>query len=125
MIILSIRPCRTSRVLLHAVKSYDMGPSRFTCHPRGRCAADFYRPWPGLNTQPLSPVASTLTTTPQRRHKWVTEGINAQVSVAKVLQEFIQLLFNGIMTTVCCVIVHSEIRGFVVGNLKAGLLNPW
>jgi hypothetical protein len=27
MIILSIRPCGTSRVLLHAVKSYDMGPS--------------------------------------------------------------------------------------------------
>jgi hypothetical protein len=44
MIILSIRPCGTSRVLLHAVKCYDMGPSRFTSHPRGRCAADFYRP---------------------------------------------------------------------------------
>jgi hypothetical protein len=42
--IVSIRPCGTSRVLLHAVKSYDMGPSRFTSHPRGRCAADFYRP---------------------------------------------------------------------------------
>jgi hypothetical protein len=44
MIILSIRPCGTSRVLLHAVKSYDMGPSRLTSHPKGRCAADFYRP---------------------------------------------------------------------------------
>jgi hypothetical protein len=44
MRILSIRPCGTSRVLLHAVKSYDMGPSRFTSYPRGRCAADFYRP---------------------------------------------------------------------------------
>jgi hypothetical protein len=41
--ILSIHPCGTSRVLLHAVKSYDMGPSRFTSHPRGKCAADFYR----------------------------------------------------------------------------------
>jgi hypothetical protein len=29
---------------LHAVKSYDMGPSRFTSHPRWRCGADFYRP---------------------------------------------------------------------------------
>jgi hypothetical protein len=29
---------------LHAVKSYDMGPSGFTSHPTGRCAADFYRP---------------------------------------------------------------------------------
>jgi hypothetical protein len=38
---LSIHPCGTSRVILHAVKSY-MGPSRFTYHPRGRCAADFY-----------------------------------------------------------------------------------
>jgi hypothetical protein len=63
---LSIRPCGTSRVLLHAVKSYDMGPSRFTSHPRGRCAADFYRV---LNPQPLGPVASTLTTTPPRRPK--------------------------------------------------------
>jgi hypothetical protein len=44
MRILSIRPCGTSRVLLHAVKSYDMGPSRFTSHPRGRCAVDIYRP---------------------------------------------------------------------------------
>jgi hypothetical protein len=62
MIILSIRPCGTSRVLLHAVKSYDMGPSRFTSHPIG--AADFYRV---LNRQPLGPVASTLTTTPPKR----------------------------------------------------------
>jgi hypothetical protein len=44
MIILSIRPCGTSRVILHAVKFYNMGPSRFTSHPRGRCAADFYHP---------------------------------------------------------------------------------
>jgi hypothetical protein len=43
MRILSVRPCGTSRVLLHAVKSYDMEPSRFAPHPRGRCAADFYR----------------------------------------------------------------------------------
>jgi hypothetical protein len=42
--ILSIHPCGTSRVLLHAVKSYDVGPSRFTSHPRGRCAVDFYCP---------------------------------------------------------------------------------
>jgi hypothetical protein len=42
--ILSIRPCGTIKVLLHAVKSYDMGPSRFTSHLRGRCAADFFRP---------------------------------------------------------------------------------
>jgi hypothetical protein len=40
--ILTIDPCGTSRVLLHAVKSYDMGPSRFTSHPRGSCAADIY-----------------------------------------------------------------------------------
>jgi hypothetical protein len=44
MRILSIHPRGTPRVLLHAVKSYDMAPSRFTSHRRGRCAADFYRP---------------------------------------------------------------------------------
>jgi hypothetical protein len=60
----SIRPCGTSRVILHAVKSYDMGPSRFTSHPRGRFAADFIAL---KNPSPLGPVASTLTTTPPRR----------------------------------------------------------
>jgi hypothetical protein len=44
MRMLSIHPCGTSSVLLHAVKSYDMGPSRFTSQPRGTCDADFYRP---------------------------------------------------------------------------------
>jgi hypothetical protein len=28
--VFSIRPCGTSTVLLQAVKTYDMGPSRFT-----------------------------------------------------------------------------------------------
>jgi hypothetical protein len=42
MRVLSIHPRGTSRVLLHAAKSDDMGPSRFPSHPRGRCAADFY-----------------------------------------------------------------------------------
>jgi hypothetical protein len=37
-------PWEFIRVLLHAVKSYDMGTSGFTSHPRGRCAADFCRP---------------------------------------------------------------------------------
>jgi hypothetical protein len=44
MRILCIHPRGTSRFLLHAVKSYNMGPSRFTSHPRERCSADFYRP---------------------------------------------------------------------------------
>jgi hypothetical protein len=72
MKIWSFRSFGTSRVILHAVKSYDMGPSRFTSHPSGRCAEDFYRlknpsPWPDSKPQPLGPVASTLTTTPPRR----------------------------------------------------------
>jgi hypothetical protein len=49
-----------------------MGPSGFTSHLRGRCAAVFIaleNPslWPGSNPQPLGPVASTPTTTPPRR----------------------------------------------------------
>jgi hypothetical protein len=77
MRILSIHPCGTSRVLLHAVKSYDMGPSHFTSHPRGRCAAGFITlknpsPWLGSNPQPLGPVASTLTTTPPRQQGQAT-----------------------------------------------------
>jgi hypothetical protein len=65
--ILSIHPCETSRVLLHAVKSYDMGPSRFTSHTRGRCAEEIFiavkntSPRPGLNPRPLGQVASTVT----------------------------------------------------------------
>jgi hypothetical protein len=31
-----------SRVLLHALKSYDMGLLGFTSHPRGTCAVDFF-----------------------------------------------------------------------------------
>jgi hypothetical protein len=36
-------------------------------------------PWPGLNLQPLGPVASTLTTTPPRR-------LNVSVSVGHSFQ---------------------------------------
>jgi hypothetical protein len=81
MRILSIRPCGTSRVLLHAVKPYVMGPSRFTYHPRGRCAADFITlknpsPWPDSNPQTLGLVASTLTSTPPRRFKMSDYGLD-------------------------------------------------
>jgi hypothetical protein len=53
MIILCIRPCGTSRVLLHAVKSYDMGPSRFTSHREEGVLRIFIAlknplPWPGF-----------------------------------------------------------------------------
>jgi hypothetical protein len=51
-----------------------MGPFRIASHPRGRCAVDIITlkhpsPWPGLNPQPLGPVASTVTTTPPRQHR--------------------------------------------------------
>jgi hypothetical protein len=66
---LSIRPRGTLRVLLHAVKSYDTGPSRFTSHQRGGFLSPLkiHRLGRGLNPQPLCPVASTLTTTPPWR----------------------------------------------------------
>jgi hypothetical protein len=64
--------CSTSKNLLHAVKSYNMGlPALLPI--RGKvCYGFFYRPWspspqPGLNSRPLGPVASTLTSTPPRR----------------------------------------------------------
>jgi hypothetical protein len=58
MRILSIHPCGTSRILLHAVKSYDMGPSRFTSPPKEGVLRIFITlenpsPWPGLNPQTL------------------------------------------------------------------------
>jgi hypothetical protein len=72
MRILFIRPCRISRVLLHFVKSYDMGPSRFTSHPKEGVLRIFIAlknqsPWPGSNPQTMGPVASTLSSTPTRR----------------------------------------------------------
>jgi hypothetical protein len=82
MRILSIHPCGTSRVLLHAVKSYDMGPSGLTSQKNPS-------PWPGSNTQPLSPVASTLTTTPPRR---------LAVAVHTTRQQF-QCI--GVLTLIC------------------------
>jgi hypothetical protein len=62
----------TSRVLLHVVKSYDMGPpALFPIRAEGMLrifiALKNTSPWPGSNPQPLGPVASTLTTTPPRR----------------------------------------------------------
>jgi hypothetical protein len=61
----------TSTDLLHAVKSYDMGLSRFTSHPKKGVLRIFIAlkspsPRPGLNPRPLGIVASTLTTTPPR-----------------------------------------------------------
>jgi hypothetical protein len=73
MRILSIRPCGTSRVLLHAVKSYDMGTFPLYFPSERKVCCGFLSPlknpfpWPGSNPQPLGPVASTLTTTPPRR----------------------------------------------------------
>jgi hypothetical protein len=68
MRILSIHPCGISRVLLHAIKSYHVGPSRFTSLEEGvlRIFITLKNPlpWPGSNPQPLGPVASTLTTAP-------------------------------------------------------------
>jgi hypothetical protein len=48
------------------------GTSGFTYLSEGKCAATFIAlknpsPWPGSNSQPLGPVASTLTNTPPRR----------------------------------------------------------
>jgi hypothetical protein len=72
MRIQSIHPRGTSRVHSHAVKSYNMGSSDFTSHPKEgvlRIFIAFKNPslWPDSNPQPLGPVASTLTTTPPRR----------------------------------------------------------
>jgi hypothetical protein len=62
-----------SRDILHTVKSYDMGPSLFTSHPKEGVLRIFIAlknpsPWPGFNPLHLGPVASTLNTTPPRWH---------------------------------------------------------
>jgi hypothetical protein len=69
---LSIHPRGTSRVLLHAVKSYDMGPPALLPIRKERVLRIFIAlknpsPMSGSNPRPLGPVASTLTTTPPRR----------------------------------------------------------
>jgi hypothetical protein len=74
--ILSIQCLKYLKGYLHAVKSYDMGPSRFTTHPKEGVLRIFIAlknpsPWPGLNPRPLGPVASTLTTTPPRPHGYI------------------------------------------------------
>jgi hypothetical protein len=72
MRILSLHPCGISRVILHAVKFYDMGPSpllliREEGVLRIFIALKNLSSWPGSKRQPLGPVASTPTTTPPRR----------------------------------------------------------
>jgi membrane protein insertase Oxa1/YidC/SpoIIIJ len=61
------------------------GSSRFTSHPRGRCAADFIAlkypsPRPGLNPRAWGPVASTLTTTPPRRFCFTLSNVFLVIS---------------------------------------------
>jgi hypothetical protein len=59
--------------LSHAIKSYNMGPPALPPIREEGVLWIFIAlknpsPWPGLNPRPLSPVASTLTTTtPLRR----------------------------------------------------------
>jgi hypothetical protein len=67
MRIYSIHPLGTSRVLLHAVKSYDIGnPALLPIREEGVLrifiALKNPSPWPGSNPQSLSPMASALTT---------------------------------------------------------------
>jgi hypothetical protein len=57
---------------LHAVKSYDMGPSRFTSHPRGRCAADFYPPQKSIALAGFEP--STFESSGQHTNHYTTEA---------------------------------------------------
>jgi hypothetical protein len=69
-----IHPSGISRVLLHVVQSYDMGPSGFNFPSERKLCCRFLSPlknpspWQGSTPQPLGPVASTLTTSPPRRH---------------------------------------------------------
>jgi hypothetical protein len=67
-----VHPRGTSRVLLHAVKSYDMGPpALLPIREEGMLlifvALKNPSPWPGSNSRPLGPVASTLTVPPRRQ----------------------------------------------------------
>jgi hypothetical protein len=78
MIIYSLHPCGTSRILLHAVKSYDMGrPALLPIRTEGVLPIFITfktpSPWPSSNPQTLGPVAGTLTATPPRRlHRYFT-----------------------------------------------------
>jgi hypothetical protein len=61
----------TSRVLQHALKSYDMGPTALLLLRRKSCYGflsplKIHRPWPGLIRRTLGPMASTLITKPPR-----------------------------------------------------------
>jgi hypothetical protein len=65
-------PWDLKRVLLQAVKSYDMGPPALLPIRKESVLRIFIAlknplPWPGSNPQSLDPVASTLTTTPPKR----------------------------------------------------------
>jgi hypothetical protein len=73
MRILSINPCGTSRVLLHTVKSYDMGPSRFTYHQKEGVLRIFIAlknpsPWPGFEP-------ATLGSSGQHTNHYTTNAI--------------------------------------------------
>jgi hypothetical protein len=85
MIILSVRPCGTSRVLLHVVKSYDGDLLALLSIREEGVLLIFIalkNPsiWQSSNPQTLGPVASILTTTPPRRPVYITQKHNASLS---------------------------------------------
>jgi hypothetical protein len=71
MSVLSIHPCRISRVILHTVNlTWDL-PALLPIREEGVLRIFIVlknpKPLPGSKPQPLGPVANTLTTTPPRR----------------------------------------------------------
>jgi hypothetical protein len=82
MRILPIRPCGTSRVLLHAVKCYDMGPSRFTSHPRGRCAADFLSPLKYIALAGFKPA--TFGSSGKHTNHYTTKATNNMIVIVYI-----------------------------------------
>jgi hypothetical protein len=85
MRILSIHPCGTSRVLLHAVNvmTRDL-PALHSIREKDVLrifiALKNPAPWPGSNPQSLGPVASTLTTTTPSRHPMRNENMVASTA---------------------------------------------
>jgi hypothetical protein len=104
MIILSIRPCGTLRVLLHAAKPYDMEPSRFTSHPRGRCAAE----------------PSTFGSSGQHTNHYTTKATQSNLTEFKLeANSYGQCSVSGwrppVRATLCAVCVGTRRRGSTTG----------
>jgi hypothetical protein len=88
-----------SRVLLHVVKSYDMGPYGLTFHSRGRCAADFIALKKSIALVGFEPA--TYGSSGKHNNHYTTKSTNLVVDNLKRSLSYVFLQKGGFIASDC------------------------